>query len=169
MDGNKIIVRIAEMSVVTSRLGALSTHALGSCIGLTVFDPLARVGGMLHFMLPSPAAGSDGSRIDVGPHGYGSTAVPALFRAAYALGADKERMIVCAAGGADRIGGEDGLRIGARNFAMLRKLLFKNGIKIAAADVGGDVSRNMTLDLTTGAVDITSAGHTTRLHLPKAA
>lgn len=169
MDNNRVLVRIAEMAVVTSQSGAITTHALGSCIGLSVFDPVARVGGMLHFMLPSPATETSASRIDVGPHAYGSTAVPALFRAAYALGADKERLIVCAAGGADRLGGENGLRIGARNWAMLRKLLWKNGINVAAHEVGGDDSRNMTLDLSTGAVDIVSGGQTTRLHLPEAA
>lgn len=166
---NRILVRIAEMAVVTSNSGTLVTHALGSCIAVTVFDPVARVSGLLHFMLPSPTAGTSGNRIEVGMQGYGASAVPALFRAAYAMGADKDRMVVCAVGGAERIGGDNGLRIGARNWAMLRKLLWKNGIILAATDVGGESPRNLSLDLATGAVEVTSSGITQRLPLSKSA
>lgn len=160
---DRIVVKIAEAAVLTGKSGRMVTHALGSCIGLTVFDPVARVGGMLHFMLPNPGKAAGPKPLDVGPHAYGSSAVPALFRAAYALGADKDRMVVCAAGGAERLGGEDGLRIGARNWAMLRKLLWKNGITLYGSDVGGDASRNLSLCLATGHVEVTSGGITHRI------
>ena len=158
------VVPIAQLAVVTGGKGRMVTHALGSCIGVTVFDPVARVAGMVHFMLPNKGAQGTRPPVDVGPHAYGATAVPSLFRAAYALGAEKERLIVCAAGGAERSGGEEGLRIGARNWAMLRKLLWKNGVEIAASDIGGTESRNMSLDLVSGAVEITSGGVTRTIH-----
>lgn len=160
----KLVVKIADMEVVQGDCGELATYALGSCIGLTVFDPVARVGGLLHFMLPNPSQRTGATKtVEIGPHPYGSSAVPALFRAAYALGAEKDRLIVCAAGGAERLGGENDLRIGARNWAMLRKLLFQNGITLAATDVGGSISRNLKLMLSTGEVNVTSSGDSSRL------
>ncbi len=160
----RTVVKIADLAVVQADAGEVVTHSLGSCIGLTVFDPVAKVGGLLHFMLPSPSQKAAASRqLELGPHAYGAAAVPALFRAAYAAGAKKERLVVCASGGAERFGGENDLRIGARNWAMLRKLLWKNGFTLAASDVGGDASRHMALSLETGHVSVTISGEVTLL------
>ena len=157
-------VEIADMALTQDPSCELVTYSLGSCVALTVFDPESHVSGLLHFMLPNPSGRLATPRtIQIGPHAYGATAVPALFRAAYELGAVKERLIVCAAGGAERLGGENDLRIGARNWAMLRKLLWKNGITLAAADVGGDASRNLSLSNADGSVSISTGGRTKQI------
>lgn len=153
------------MQVVAQRSGVLVTHALGSCVGLTLFDPLAGVAGMLHFALPSPNRGSR-SQENLGPHAFATTAVPELFRSVYAYGAAKSRLVVCVAGGAEMLQAGSAMRIGARNWSTLRELLRRNNVAIAAFDVAGTVSRNLSLDLKDGTVLVTKEGVATTLWSP---
>lgn len=138
------------MAVVRENGGRLVTHALGSCIGITIYDAAAGVGGLLHFMLPKPQKNAGPHK----PYMYGSEAIPALFREAYQLGAKKERLVVCAAGAAMLLGKEGGLQVGKRNRTMMRQLFWKNDIVLAAEDTEGDRARTMSLDLATGEVSI---------------
>lgn len=152
------IVSIGELQVSATVGEVLITYALGSCLAVCIHDPVARVGGMLHAMLPEadrgrPARGGSRARfIDVG--------VPRLFRECYALGARKERLVVKIAGGArvTRHSAEDYFRIGERNVDALRRLLGRNGVPIAAADVGGQASRTVSLQIGTGIVTVKSNG-----------
>ena len=163
----RTVVKIATFEVLKAEAGTIVTHALGSCIGLTVFDPLAQVGGMLHFMLPAPNPGA-ATPSNLGPHAFASTAVPELFRAVYALGGDKKRLIVCAAGGAETLQAGSAMKIGPRNWTMLRKLLWRNNVAIAASDVAGQVSRNLSLDLCNGTVTVSKDGQSEVLWRPAA-
>lgn len=131
--------------------GQIVTHALGSCIGLTVWDPVTKVGGMLHYML---AQSSDRAKAERSPFMYATSGIPALFREVYRLGGTKERLIVCAAGGSEILDDKVGFGIGKRNHTMMRKLFWKNGIAIHAEDTGGCHARHLTLDLETGTVSI---------------
>ncbi|MBL8223671.1 MAG: chemotaxis protein CheD, partial [Bryobacterales bacterium] len=72
------------------------TYALGSCIGLMVYDPVVRIGGLLHFMLPESSISP--LKAVRNPFLFADTGIPLLFRAAYRLGAEKDRMTVCAVG-----------------------------------------------------------------------
>lgn len=139
------------------------TYALGSCLGLTVWDPVTRVGGMLHAMLPQSSIEKDSAQLNVAK--FVDTGVPALFKGAYALGAVKARLIVAAAGcGSPRGGdGDDFFAIGKRNLTMLRQLLWRNGVLLKRADVGGSKSRTLTFRLADGSVTIKSEGVETLL------
>ena len=154
----RLVVGIADMKLSTSRGDQLSTHALGSCLGITVFDPVAGVGGMLHVMLPQSSI--DPEKATENPHMFVDSGVPRLFIEAYKLGAQKSRMHLKVAGGASTqgIGDEDYFQIGKRNIVMLRKLLWKNGVMITAEDVGGTSSRTMLLDLADGSVSLKVQG-----------
>lgn len=135
----------------------LVAHALGSCLGVAVFDRVAGVGGLLHVALPSASA--DPARGRERPLVYVDTAVPALFRACYRLGARKERLRVAIAGGAasSERADDDGFQIGRRNLIVLRKLLWRNGVLIQAQDVGGVRTwRTLSLDIATGCVVVRS-------------
>lgn len=145
-------VGVAEMALVQGRSGSITTHALGSCIGLTVFDRAAGVGGLLHFMLPKPM--SDEQAAGRAPEMFGSKGIPLLFRRAYELGASKENMVVCAAGGAGFLNDDAGFLIGRRNKTLMRKLFWKSSVVLAAEDTGGCDARTMSLDLETGRVTV---------------
>ncbi len=149
-------VGIAELVVVSAKQGTIITHALGSCIGVTVFDAVAGVGGLLHFMLDQPR--SQEHKSEKADAMFASTGVPELFRQAYAKGAKKERLIVCAAGGADLLNPGAGMQIGRRNLLMMQRLFWKNGIALVGECTGGGVARTMRLNLESGQVLISVAG-----------
>jgi chemotaxis protein CheD len=160
---SKQTVGIADMIVSRTPDDVIVTYALGSCLGITVYDPVVRVGGMLHAMLPTCA--TDPEKAQKNPFMFVDTGVPKLFLESYKLGAKKERLIVKVAGGAcvNKTEDEDHFQIGKRNFLMLRKLLWKNGVLIKAEDVGGQNARTMSLSLADGEIIIRSNGADTRL------
>ncbi len=148
----EVVVGIAELAVVQGHEQVLVTHALGSCIGLTVFDPVAAVGGLLHYLLDHPlegrAGGADAEAM------FATTGIPTLFREAYRLGASRERIIACAAGGSEMLSGTAGLRIGARNRRILARIFSKNRLSLRAEDTGGCDARTLRLDMRAGQVEV---------------
>jgi chemotaxis protein CheD len=153
---SKIVVGVGDLKVSKDSSKQINTYALGSCIGLTVFDPQMKVGGMLHFMLPQP--GREKNRADLNPYMFGSTGIPSLFKQCYALGAVKERLIVCAAGGAEVMTHGKSFAIGERNRTIMRKIFWKNNIVLAAEDTGGNDARTMVINLETGKVTLRVRG-----------
>jgi len=157
------VVGVADLKVSAAMSDVIITHALGSCLGITVYDPVAHVGGLLHVMLPD--SGIDPEKAAGNPYMFVDSGVPLLFKDCYRLGARKERLIVKVAGGAAlrSVAQEDYFQIGKRNFVMLRKLLWRNGVMIKSHDVGGSVSRTMTLDVGNGEVTLAINGKRVRL------
>ena len=158
------IVGVADMAIVQASTGKLTTHALGSCIGITVFDPVAGIGGLLHYMLPQPGSPDQASNKKI--EMFATTGIPALFKGAYELGATKENLIVCAAGASTLLQDGAGFQIGRRNHTMMRKLFFKNNIVLAAEDVGGSDARTLSLELGDGTTTIRSKGRDQTLWTP---
>ena len=156
------IIGIADMKTSRSPDDVLITYALGSCLGIAVYAPVEKVGGMLHVMLPASAVSP--AKALSNPLMFVDTGVPELFKACYKLGAKKERMVVKVAGGASLqdTGNGDQFQIGKRNFISLRKLLWKNNVLIKSCDVGENYSRTMSLDISTGDVVLkTNLGEST--------
>jgi len=148
----KQIIGIADMKISARPEDVLITYALGSCLGIAVYDPIAKVGGLLHVMLPVSTVNPEKAARN--PLMFVDTGVPELFKACYKMGAKKERIVVKVAGGASLQNNEDRdqFQIGKRNFLMLRKLLWKNNILIKSFDVGENYSRTMSMDMQTGDV-----------------
>lgn len=149
------VVGVADLCVSADVDVRLVTYALGSCLGVTVYDATARVGGMLHVMLPTGSIDPD--KMAENPSMFVDSGVPALFKECYKLGARKERMVVRVAGGSHTgaTDEDDRYQIGKRNLLALRKLLWKNGVMLHAQDTGGiQVSRTMWLDIGTGQVSL---------------
>ncbi len=156
------IVQVADLKVSTCRDDVLITYALGSCLGITAYDPVACVGGMLHVMLPLSTINPE--RAEENPYTFVDTGVPRLFIECYKAGARKERLVVRVAGGANTRGNEDSdfFEIGKRNFTILRKLLWKNDVPLHSQEVGGGDSRTMSLSMATGDVTLKINGTQTR-------
>lgn len=125
----------------------LITQALGSCVGLALWDPMTRIGGLAHIMLPS----ASDSAMRGHPARFGSTAVPALVEQLSEMGAPKRRIVARIAGGAAMFGGDSDLgTIGKRNTAEVRAQLHRLGIPIRGEDTGGSHARTIELHLDTG-------------------
>ncbi len=143
-------VGISDCLISGDPAAVLTTHALGSCIAVVIYDPAVRVGGMLHYMLPD--SNHDATKASERPFMYADTGIPLLFRTAYDFGAVKSRLIVSAIGGAQVISTSDTFNIGKRNYMAMRKILWKAGVIVKAEDVGGTVPRTVRLELETGQI-----------------
>ena len=148
------------MKISSSPDDEIITYALGSCLGITVYDPVARIGAMVHVMLPSSSIAP--VKASMNPCMFVDTGVKNLFLASYKAGAQRSRLIVVGAGGACANGMEqdDYFQIGKRNVTVLRSLLWKNGIILKNCDFGGNLARTMSLDIATGQVLIKMNGVT---------
>ena len=96
-----VTIGIADLKVSNNPEDTLVTYSLGSCIGLAVYDPMAKVGGILHYMLPDSSINQE--RAEKNPAMFANKGIPLLFKQCYSLGADKKRMIIKVAGGSPDI------------------------------------------------------------------
>jgi chemotaxis protein CheD len=151
-----LIVGISDIKVSNNAGDVIITYALGSCIGIVVFDPIAKVGGMLHYMLPESTLDQNKAREN--PEMFADTGIPLLFKSCYKLGADKKRMIVKAAGGASILDDTNFFRIGQKNIMAMRKIFWKNNVMIDEEDTGLNYNRTVRLELSTGKVFVRSSG-----------
>jgi chemotaxis protein CheD len=161
----QIVVGMAECRVGSDPSQMLSTFALGSCIGLAVYDPQIRVGGMAHFMLPDSSIDPERGRRN--PSMFADTAIPELLDAMAGLGAKRARLVAYAAGGARMMGDERIFNIGRRNCEALRRHVDAAGIELRRAVVGGVVSRNLRLDIGTGKIWLWESGALVNAGEPK--
>ena len=152
-----LVVGIGDCAHSTSAEDVIVTYALGSCIAVMIHDSVACVGGLLHIMLPESSL--DPAKAERNPFLFADTGIPLLFRTAYSLGADKKRLAVTIAGGAQMIDSQGTFNIGKRNLLAMRKIFWKAGVLIQAEHVGGAVSRTVRLEMKTGKVLLRESGH----------
>lgn len=154
----RVVIGIGEYAVSRDANVVLVTHALGSCVAVCLWDPAARVGGLLHFLLPDSRVNQ--VRAQQQPATFADLGIPLLFQAAYELGAAKPRCVVRLVGGADvaQAQGQRLLDIGRRNQVAAKNLLWRNGVLIKAERLGGSAPRNVALSLSDGRLCVTSAG-----------
>jgi len=156
-DGSRLyVVDVADLKLCDDPDGVLVTYALGSCIAVCVHDPIRRVSGMIHYMLPLAKVSPDKAREK--PAMFADTGVPMLFEMMFQRGCQKDDMVVKVAGGGTFHDDQGFFNIGPRNHTVLRKLLWKNGILIKAEDVGGQKSRTVRLFVADGSVVVSSQG-----------
>jgi len=143
-----IIVGVSDMKVSNDAEASLITYSLGSCIGVAIYDPIVRVGGLLHFMLPD--SNLDKAKAERNPYMFADTGIPALFKSTYKLGAEKKRMRVVVVGGAQVLDQKGFFNIGKRNHIAARKIFWKNKVMVDYEDVGGNVNRTIRVDIGNG-------------------
>ncbi|AHF07769.1 chemotaxis protein CheD [Desulfitobacterium metallireducens] len=135
----------------------LMTAGLGSCIGICVHDPVEKVGGMAHIMLPT-SSGHAGVNLAK----YADTAVELMIQDILRLGAKKMRLRAKIAGGAQMFsfpGKTTVLKIGDRNAEAVEAELKRLGIPLLVADVGGSFGRTIHFDVGTGELKVRTINH----------
>jgi chemotaxis protein CheD len=130
---------------------------LGSCIGLTLYNPTTRVGVMAHIVLPE-CAGRDAS-----PGKFADTAVTHMVSLLQSRGISPHGLVAKYAGGANMFGGRGPLQIGLANAEAVAKAVQQAGIRVAAHDVGGQQGRRVEFDLSNGVMTVQCAGQTARV------
>lgn len=149
-----ISVGIADMNL-TRQQGTLITYALGSCIGISFYDPMIKLGALLHIMLPEKTNTSDSNILK-----YADTGIRETIRKMLMFGGSKNRIVCKIAGGAKmfEMGGSSGLgNIGERNIMKVKQVLKAEGLRITGEDTGANYARTMLLDVATGQVTIRTA------------
>ncbi len=153
----EIQVGIAELKV-TSQPDRLITLGLGSCVGLTLYDPVTRVGGLLHIMLPDSTQFNNVTK----PTKFADLGIPLLVSEIGRYGGKVNNLQAKMAGGAQMFSGLNDkfvLNIGERNIAMTKQILKSLGIRVVAEEVGGNRGRTMILDTVNGQVTIRTVGN----------
>ncbi|HTX69529.1 MAG TPA: chemotaxis protein CheD [Thermoleophilia bacterium] len=156
------VVSVGEYLVSGGDDQQLITYSLGSCIGLTLYDPTAGIGGLLHAQMPLSRTSPERSRER--PAMFVDTGVAALLEDLLGMGASRRQLVACIAGAANLLDDDRLFDVGRRNHLVLRKMLWKNGILVAAEDVGGSCSRTMWLDTATGRTGLKRQGTVIDLH-----
>lgn len=151
----QLTVTISDMKLSANPEDCIITYSLGSCLGVTAYDPVIQVGGLVHCLLPHASSARKKAREK--PYMFVNTGVAMMVRKLIDLGAEKERLVIKAAGGAN-MRNDTLFNTGARNFEALEKLLSHNGVSLSAKDVGGTIPRTMVLYLDTGRVVVRSLG-----------
>ena len=152
---------IGELLISDDPGETLIAYSLGSCIGLALFDPEIRLAGLLHSQLP--LSKMDPAQAERWPGRFTDTGVGLLLQEMYDRGARRARLVAKAVGGSSMLDEEGRFRIGERNAAVVRKVLWKNDIVISGADFGGTVSRTLSIEVGTGTVLMRAGGITTEL------
>ncbi len=150
-----IVVKISDMKFSKLNEDALITYSLGSCLGVTVYDPVTRVGAMLHALLPSAA--SSPQKAKENPYMFVTSGIAGMVKTMFRIGARRGNLIFKIAGGGN-MRGDKFFRTGDRNVESVINLLNKNKIKISGQDVGGNFPRTMSLHMDTGKVVLRTLG-----------
>ena len=149
-----LVIGMADCQVTSDPADVLVTYALGSCIGVSIIDPVARVGGLLHIM--QPKAPAELAQTRKSPYMYADSGIPMMFRQAYEKGAQKRRLQVRVAGGAQILDDKGVFNIGQRNCEAMKKIFWRAGVQIQAGDTGGRSARTMRFDLASGRIFLRS-------------
>jgi chemotaxis protein CheD len=157
VSGRELVVRVADLRVGVAD-DVLITQGLGSCVAILLHDPEARIGGMAHVLLPSPAL----SRRDANPAKFPQSAVPRLLELMVADGAQPARISARLAGGASMfatLAPPGTIQMGERNLVAARKVLSNLGIPLVGEAVGGDFGRTVRLRVKDGSVEVITVAH----------
>ena len=152
----QLVVGVGDGGVSRDPDVLIVTYALGSCVAVMLHDPVAGVAGMVHYMLPESSMAGDKS--NGRPWMFADTGIPNLLRAALDQGADKRRLVIFAAGGAQLMDDNSMFNIGKRNCLALRKVLWKFGLVVHAEEIGGTEARTVRMEVGSGRVWLQSPG-----------
>lgn len=148
------VVSISDLKLSRSPEDVLVTFSLGSCIGVTAYDPQTHVGGLIHCLLPHASVSPE--KAAENPYMFVSSGVVEMIKTLLKIGASRERLIIKAAGGAKMMRVNNLFDVGARNSTALQKLLQYNKMRLAGSDFGGSIPRTMYLHMDTGKVIVKS-------------
>ena len=154
--GNVVKVGMADLNICKSP-DVITTLGLGSCIGLTLYDPVTKIGGMVHYMLPDSTQVRNNENIAK----FADTGIDELLKRVVAAGASRQRLVAKIAGGAkmfETTGVSAIGHIGERNAEAAKQILKQKGIRLIAEDTGLNYGRTVELHCETGEFYIKAVG-----------
>ncbi|MFT4689289.1 MAG: chemotaxis protein CheD [Limisphaerales bacterium] len=159
----KVLVGIGELVVTNNPAAVLVTYSLGSCLGVVLYDPIVKVGGLWHVMLPDSQI--DLVRAQTRPGMFVDTGWPAFLQLAGEMGAALERLEIFVIGGAQIIDTDGVFNIGKSNYLALRAAAREAELPLMGEETGGVDNRTVTLHVGDGTLWIKSSGQTEEIIL----
>jgi len=157
MVGETVKVKIADLAVHKGE-GTLITIGLGSCVGIALYDEVAKVAGLAHVLLSDSKLFTNNKK-EHNPAKFADTALPLLVQQMEKEGCQKRRLVAKIAGGSKLFGKNSNLMgVGEKNIGMTKQTLGELGIPVLGEDVGGNHGRTMKIDVCTGEVTISTVG-----------
>jgi chemotaxis protein CheD len=144
-----VVIGISDMNVVRGA-DSIITYALGSCVGIALYDKTRRIAGLAHVLMPSSKDVRDGN---INVMKYVDTAVPELVRRMERAGSLAQTLVAKLAGGAQMFsmsGASTQFNIGERNITQAKEALQRLRIPIVAHDVGANYGRTVEIFAETG-------------------
>lgn len=158
MSLNSVIVGIAQ-GAVACRTQELTTYALGSCVGVCLYDRKNRIAGMAHIMLPRRGEVSESKN----PYKFADSGCHLLLLQMERMGAEKAFITAKIAGGARMFEIPDNTEgIGERNIRAVRESLRRLGVRIIAEDTGENFGRTITFHASTGELTVKTVQYGTK-------
>ena len=151
-------VGIGEKVVSKDPEVILNALHLGSCLGIAMYDRKAKVGGLIHCLLP--LAKTDPAKAKVKPYTFVDSGVNLLLQELKAHGAQRDSLKIIVAGGAQIKDVNGVFAIGKKNYTALRKTLWKHSLLITAEHIGGNFSRTLRLKIENGETSVKCNGKT---------
>ncbi|MGE4292871.1 MAG: chemotaxis protein CheD [Desulfovibrio sp.] len=152
---HQIVVNISDMKFSTRPDDVIVTFSLGSCLGVTAYDPRRRVGAMMHALLPSEASSPERARKN--PFMFVGAGFQAMLARLEQLGASRRDLVFKMAGGAD-MRGDTLFHTGERNVEALQRMLREERLRLGGQEVGGTIPRTLYLRMDTGEVVVKTFG-----------
>lgn len=148
LTGKEVAVGMADIKV--GKDPEVLTTVLGSCVGLCLYSPTQKMGGLLHLMMP--AAGDQVAKPDCKRAKYADTGVAELIRMLRSsYGLQPSDLVAKMFGGAKVLQGVE-RNIGAENAEAVKQILRASGIPVKATCTGGERGYRIKFDLRTGRV-----------------
>ena len=154
--GREIKVGMADLNICVSP-DSIITLGLGSCVGIAIRDPITKIGGLAHIMLPDSTTIRNNSNIPK----FADTVIEELVKQIVRRGADRGRLVAKIAGGAQMFGFQSNsemVRVGERNVEATKRKLGQLRIPILAEDTGKNFGRTVIFYPETGDFVIRAVG-----------
>ncbi len=155
----RMLLGIGDLGATAGAGDEIRTLALGSCVAVILHDPQSGCVAMDHVALPESAASPE--RAKQKPGYFADTGIPLLldtFKRAGGGAPNVHRLVVKLVGGANVLDTSNTFNIGKRNVLAIKKLLWKYGLGPRAEEVGGSISRTVSVFCGTGKVVVYSPG-----------
>lgn len=151
-------VGIGEFKVSCAPGDVLRTYALGSCVAVIMWDKVKKVAGLIHIALPESSVNP--KKAETRPGFFADTGLPVFLQSMKNIGANRNSTWIKLVGGSNIMDAERTFDIGKRNAIAIKRYLWKNGLGAIKEELGGNISRTVSITVDTGEITISNSKDT---------
>ena len=148
-------IGIGHIKITATPGDEIKTYALGSCVAVILYDKKLKIAGMIHIALPDSAVNTE--KAQSLPGYFADTGLPVLLKDFKKLGGDRKTTVIKIAGGSSIMDANKTFDIGKRNAIAVKRYLWKHGLGVMKEDIGGSISRTVSIEIDTGKVILSNA------------